>query len=166
MTAASNVSLFQEILANKKNGIRLTPPLIAWYEWWPEESIQYFNENWDVAAGDNIFMQITANSTTSGVAILTNQRTNQSLTHHFTPRESPGALCEVYADWIVEAISFGNSFATLPDFGTITFTDTLANTASGTVTADSGDIINMSGYQNNNVNCKHAGSGSVSCTRV
>lgn len=111
-------------------------------------------------------MKVTADSTSSGVATLTNQRTGQSLTHQFTPSESPGDLCEVHGEWIVEAISFGNSFATLPQFGTITFTDTLANTSQGTATADNGQIINMAGYQDNNVNCQHAGSGSVSCTRA
>lgn len=111
-------------------------------------------------------MQVTANSTSSGTAILTNQRTGQSLTHQFTPDESPGDLCEVHGEWIVEAISFGNSFATLPQFGTVTFTDTQASTSQGTSTADDGQIIDMAGYQNNNVNCRHAGSGSVSCTRA
>lgn len=110
-------------------------------------------------------MKIQANSTTTGVAYVTNNRTGQTLTHEFYSDESPSALCEISADWVIEAISFGNSFATLPNFGTITLTGTKATTASGTVTADDAAIWDMTGYEDNNVNCRHAGSGSVSCTR-
>ncbi|KAJ3492300.1 hypothetical protein NLG97_g5429 [Lecanicillium saksenae] len=138
-----------------------------WYEWWPGEAIQFFDESWDVQAGDNIFMQVQANTTTSGVTYITNQRTGNTLTHQFYSNESPSPLCEVSADWVIETISFGNgNFATLPDFGTITLTGTSATTSRGTVTADDAAIWDMAGYQNNRVNCKHAGSGSVSCTRV
>lgn len=139
---------------------------IAWYEWWPEESIQFFDENWDVQSGDSIFMQVQANTTTTGVTYITNNRTGDTLTHEFYSSESPSPLCEISADWVIEAISFGSgNFATLPDFGTITLTDTSATTNQGTVTADDAAIWDMTGYEDNNVNCKHAGSGSVSCTR-
>lgn len=111
-------------------------------------------------------MQVQANSTTTGVAYLTNQRTGKTLTHQFYSSESPSPLCEAAADWVIEAISFGSSFATLPDFGTITLTDTEATVNGRTATADSADIWDMSGYRYNNVNCRHAGSGSVSCTRA
>ncbi|OAA68966.1 Concanavalin A-like lectin/glucanase [Cordyceps fumosorosea ARSEF 2679] len=137
-----------------------------WYEWWQHEEIQFFNQDWDVQAGDTVFMQVQANSTLTGVTYLTNQRTGQTLTHQFESSESPGALCEAYADWVVEAISFEtNNYATLPAFGTITITDTQATTNGGSATADSAEIWNMGGWENNVVNCKHAGSGAVSCTR-
>lgn len=111
-------------------------------------------------------MQVQANSTSTGVAYIKNQRTGRTLTHEFDSSESPSPLCEVNAEWIIESISFGNNnFATLPDFGTITLTDTLANTRGGSVTSDDAAIWDMSGYENNNVNCRRAGSGSVACTK-
>lgn len=114
---------------------------VAWYEWWPAESQQ----DWDdisVSAGDSITVTISAASTTGGTTTLVNNSNGQSVNFTWTG-ESP-ALCEVNAEWIVEDYSVGNDLVAFADYGSVTFTGNSA-VVGGVSTSDlsSSYIANM-----------------------
>ncbi|EED19719.1 aspergillopepsin-2 precursor, putative [Talaromyces stipitatus ATCC 10500] len=92
---------------------------VAWYEWWPAEAQQYWDDI-DVSAGDSITVTIAATSKTGGTANLVNNSSGQRATFTWTD-ESP-ALCEVSAEWIVEDYSVGNELVAFADYGSVTFT--------------------------------------------
>lgn len=95
------------------------PDFVAWYEWWPAESQQYW-ENIDVTAGDSITVTISATSTTGGTATLENNSSGQSVS--FTWKDESPALCEVNAEWIVEDYTVGDHLVAFADYGSVTFT--------------------------------------------
>lgn len=62
--------------------------------------------------------------------MIENVSTGESVTHTFSSQSN--ALQELNAEWIVEDFSSGGSLVSFADFGTVTFTDAVATTSSGT----------------------------------
>lgn len=109
----------------------------AWWEWIPD-NVNFF-DNFTIAEGDQIFMEVDASSTTTGVATLENLTNGDKVTHDFEKGDTPSTLCETDADWIIE--DYEDSFA---DFGSITFTDNSATGADGDFTPSGANIYNLS----------------------
>ena len=86
---------------------------------------------------------MSATSTTSGSAVITNKSKNQSVTQILT---SSAALCEQDAEWIVEDFEEGSSLVQFADFGTVTFSGAGAHTPNGTVGPANANRIEI--YQN------------------
>ncbi|EIW81822.1 hypothetical protein CONPUDRAFT_54571 [Coniophora puteana RWD-64-598 SS2] len=114
----------------------------AWYEWYPDYAYDFSGIS--VNAGDQIKLTVTAYSTTSGIAVIENLSNGQQVQQQLT---SSSALCEQDAEWIVEDFESGGSLVQLADWGTVTFTDATATTASGSQGpggAGEIDIVNSS----------------------
>lgn len=133
----------------------------AWYEWWPAEAQQYYDDI-SVTAGDSITVTITATSTTGGTATLVNNSNGESVVYTWSG-ESP-ALCEVTAEWIVEDFSVNSGLVAFADYGSVTFTGNSAVIGGTTVTdlsntyiadmvssSDSSDVISSSSVSGNDI---------------
>lgn len=111
----------------------------AWYEWIPDYSYSFTDFN--ISVGHQIRMSVEASSTTSGVAVLENLSTGQTVSHSF--EGPPSMLCETNAEWIVEDFRSRGQLVPFVDFGRITFTDAAALSSSGTVTPAGATIFNI-----------------------
>ncbi|EIW87337.1 hypothetical protein CONPUDRAFT_44645 [Coniophora puteana RWD-64-598 SS2] len=120
------------IVANVNNG---QVAYGAWSEWFPDPSNSFSNITF--ATGDVVKLTATAHSKTTGTVTIENQTSGQKVSQDLS---SSHAICQEYAEWIVEDYSSGNSQVTFDNFGTVTFTDAQATTASGTVGADGATI--------------------------
>ncbi|KAI0598860.1 peptidase A4 family-domain-containing protein [Biscogniauxia sp. FL1348] len=133
----------------------------TWYEWYPEDS--YYYSGFDVSGGDSIKVTIAAISTTSGNVTIENLTTSKSVSHTLTGLPTSESLCQVNAEWIVEALDPVEDFAS---FGTITFTDAYATTSSGAKVGPSGsDIFDIKQSDKILTDCS-IGESSVTCTYV
>jgi Peptidase A4 family len=137
------------------------PSYDAWFEWYP--AVSYSFDGFSFGAGDSIEITVTASSTTSGVATLTNLGTGQSVSHTFENQDA--ALCLTNAEWIVEDASNGYSLIPFADFTTVTFTGASAVTGGSTVDTSGATIADI--RQNDQVLTSCSADGSeVSCTYV
>jgi len=116
----------------------------AWYEWYPDYAYDFSGIS--ISAGDTIKTTVTASSTTSGTAVIENVTTGKTVSKSIT---SSSALCEENAEWIVEDYEEGDSLVPFANFGTVTFTDAVATTSSGTQGPGSATLIDIE--QNNKV---------------
>ncbi|EEA28821.1 hypothetical protein TMatcc_002828 [Talaromyces marneffei ATCC 18224] len=121
-----------------------------WSEWWPAE-YQINFDNFEVSQGDLVSVSVTATSTNSGYAVLTNTATGASVTRTWS-NESPG-LCLRTAEWIVEDFSLvsssGSSLAPFANFGQVYWTDTNCEVNGQSWGAANSNIADM--VQGNNV---------------
>ncbi|GJE98794.1 peptidase A4 family-domain-containing protein [Phanerochaete sordida] len=116
----------------------------AWYEWYPDYAYDFSGITF--SPGDSVTLTVTAASTTSGTAVITNNSKGKTVTKQITSRS---ALCEQDAEWIVEDFEEGSSLVPFANFGTVTFTGASAKTASGSVGPGSANTIDIE--QNNKV---------------
>ena len=121
----------------------------AWYEWYPDYAYDFSGISF--SPGDSVTLTVTASSTTSGTAVITNNSKGKTVTKQIT---SSSALCEQDAEWIVEDFEEGNSLVPLSNFGTVTFTGASA----GGTSLSGATIINME--QNGRVLTSASASGS------
>ena len=135
----------------------------AWYEWYPDFAHDF--SGFDISAGDTITMTVTASSVNAGTATLENKTTGKTATQQFS--DESAFLCETNAEWIVEDFSQGDSLVPFADFDTVTFTDALATTSSGSTVGVAGSQI-FDIKQSNQVltSCSVSGGSSVTCTYV
>jgi hypothetical protein len=112
----------------------------AWFEWYPQGSI--YPGTVPFKAGDTVTVVVSATSKTTGTAKITNVTTGKSVSQSLTNMANP--LCQQNVEWIVEKLS-----DTLPNFGTVKFTNTLATLTSGATigskNADVWQIVDGSG---------------------
>ncbi|KAF8556564.1 hypothetical protein OG21DRAFT_1506320 [Imleria badia] len=109
----------------------------AWYEWYPE--YDYFRDL-SISAGDNIRVNVTALSTTSGIAIVENLTNGQSA-HKYLHSTLP--LCGQNAEWIVQDFLQDGKQAPLANFGSVTITDAAATGPGIIYTPDGATIVEM-----------------------
>lgn len=135
--------------------------LTAWYEWLPDAAHDF--KGISFSAGDSVTLTVTANSTTSGTAVIENTSTGQIVTKALT---STSPLCETNAEWIVEDYEEGDELVPLADFGTVVFTNAQASTVGGeSVGPDGATIIDMVDQTGENtVATAEADSSSVTVT--
>ncbi|KDR77619.1 hypothetical protein GALMADRAFT_65656 [Galerina marginata CBS 339.88] len=108
----------------------------AWYEWFPDFAHDFTGIS--ISAGNQIKLTVTASTTKSGTAVIQNLSTGQTVTKSLT---STSALCEQNAEWIVEDFESGGSLVPFANFGTVTFTNAVATTFSGSTLTPSGSTI-------------------------
>ncbi|EKM56252.1 uncharacterized protein PHACADRAFT_253281 [Phanerochaete carnosa HHB-10118-sp] len=125
----------------------------AWYEWYPDYAYDFSGISFSV--GDSVTLTVTASSTTSGTAVITNNSKGKTVTQKIT---SGSALCEQDAEWIVEDFEEGDSLVPLANFGTVTFTGASAKTGSGSVGPSGANTIDI--QQGNSVLTSVSTSGS------
>ncbi|GAB7329390.1 hypothetical protein MBLNU13_g01174t1 [Cladosporium sp. NU13] len=109
----------------------------AWYEWYPDYAYDFSGITF--SAGDSVTLTVTATSTTSGKAVITNNTKGKTVTHTFTGGVD-GTLCETNAEWIVEDFEENGSLVPFADFGSVTFTGA-SYTKNGVKTSPSGATI-------------------------
>ncbi|KAJ8462254.1 hypothetical protein ONZ51_g11015 [Trametes cubensis] len=110
----------------------------AWWEWYPDAMHSF--DGFAVRAGDTITASVTATSSTSGTASITNWSTGLEV---IAELEYPYALCGENAEWIVEDYSVNGGLVPFANFGTVTFTGASAETGSGTVGPSGATIIDI-----------------------
>jgi len=110
----------------------------AWYQWYPD--VAYYFNDVTIKTGDTVRLIITADSNTSGLAVVDNLSSDRSVSQYIT---STHALCEQSAEWIVEDHSQVNSDGDVPfyDFGNVTFSDCSAHTSTGGIVSPRGANI-------------------------
>jgi hypothetical protein len=130
-----------------------------WYEWYPLPSTPF--SGFPVKLGDEIRMNVTAYSATSGIAILQNLSTGKSVNHTFT---NMAKLCFQSAEWIVEDFGSQSGLVNFANFTTVTFTNASALKADGSRVDTTGAQV-FAIKQGNHVytDCAVASSSSVSC---
>ncbi|KAJ4388803.1 hypothetical protein N0V93_006263 [Gnomoniopsis smithogilvyi] len=142
----------------------------AWYEWYPDYSYDFSGIT--INAGDSIRMTVLASATTNGAAHIENLTTGKAVSQAMTV-SSAAALCETNAEWIIEDFESCDSSGNCPqvpfaNFGSVTFTQSLAVQGGTTVTPATGSGLQVLDlYQNSQVltNCAVSGE-TVACTYV
>lgn len=113
----------------------------AWYEWYPDYAYDF--NNFAVAAGNVIQVDITATSTTKGTVKLTNVSTGKSVSQTLSA-PSGSVLCRTNAEWIVEDFEQNGSLVALSNFGTVVFSSaSAALSTGGTEGLSSATIIDL-----------------------
>ena len=98
----------------------------AWYEWFPDYAYDFDGISFNT--GDTVSISVVASSSTSGTAYITNESNGQSVSQPIT---SSSALCQTNAEWIVEDFEEGSSLVPFANFGTVDFTNAVAQTSGG-----------------------------------
>lgn len=95
----------------------------AFYEWYPA-SQEYWSDI-TINTGDTITATVSASSTSSGTATITNRSNGQTVSYTFSGEGNE--LCETNAEWIMEDLSSGGGLTSFANFGSdFTFTDAYA----------------------------------------
>jgi hypothetical protein len=105
----------------------------AWYEWFPAFAFDFTGIT--ISAGDVITTTVTATTTKSGKAVITNKSTGVTVTKSLT---STSALCQENAEWIVEDFEENGGLVAFADFGKVTFSSASATLATGGTLGPSG----------------------------
>ncbi|KAJ9297888.1 hypothetical protein DTO271G3_4109 [Paecilomyces variotii] len=115
----------------------------AWYEWYPDPAIHL---GLAIEAGDVIFMAVHSTSALTGVTIIHNESTGQSVTMTVSAPHSTATLTGQSAEWIVEDYLRGGSRVSFVDFGRVNFTGTVASAIGNQTFGAGGDgavIVDM-----------------------
>lgn len=119
-----------------------SPSFDAWYEWYPDYAYDFSGIS--ISAGDSISVSVVASSSTAGTATIENLSTGEKVHKDLTAPDSSAALGGQNAEWIVEDFEEGSSLVNLDNFGTVTFTNTVAGLSSGKSVGNSGaDILDI-----------------------
>lgn len=110
-----------------------------------------------VTSGSVITVTATKTGTNSGVTTL--KSGSSSVSHTFSGESS--SLPGTSAEWIVEDFLSGGSEVPFADFGTVTFTGATAIVSGSTVTAGSGNSVNIYLEEDSNVLTSTTISGST-----
>ena len=98
-----------------------TPQQFAWWETYPENSIQVYNE--PVAAGDRMSSEVVSESGGRYAMDLTDWTADWTRHNVVSAPTAQNASAEI----IAEAVTNGSGITPLPDFGSIDFTDSTIN---------------------------------------
>ena len=109
----------------------------AWYEWYPDFSYDF---TLDVSAGDVISLSVSASTSTTGVATIENQTTGYSASIDLSSTYELGGQ---NAEWIVEDFMQSGALVALADFGTVDFTECVAETVEESIGLDSATVLDL-----------------------
>ena len=129
-----------------KSGGSTSQSFQAWYEWYPNNA---YNFAMDVSAGDVMAISVHSTSASAGTVTIENVSTGASVSKALKAPGSGSHLGGQNAEWIVEDFEEGGSLVALSDFGTVTFTDCVAKTASESLGLSGATVIDIK--QNGNV---------------
>ena len=100
----------------------------AWYEWYPNYAIDFSSIS--ISAGDSISVSVVATSSTRGTATVRNLSNGQSISTIVTAPSSSASLGGQNAEWIVEDFDVNDSLVPFANFGSVLFTNAIAQTSS------------------------------------
>ena len=118
-----------------------TPQQFAWWETYPENSIQVYQD--PVAAGDRMSSEVASEGNDQYVMVLTDWTRNWSERNAVSAPTAQNASAEIVA----EAVSSGQGITPLPDFGAIGFTGSTIN--GGSLQSAAAKAIDMTDTSNN-----------------
>ncbi|KAJ5632007.1 hypothetical protein N7490_008346 [Penicillium lividum] len=133
----TNAILQTGIDAYIQNGVKTFD---AWYEWYPSSAENF---DLDLAQGDVIVARVESFSPSSGVAIIENQSTGQTVTKSLDAPSASATLGGQNAEWIVEDFNLGSSMVPLVNFGKIPFTGAQAKAGGQSYGVNDGDILDI-----------------------
>lgn len=113
----------------------------CWYEWFPNPLTDF--PGFTPSAGDTIYAEVVATSSSSGTATLTNQNTGQTVTQQLNAPSSDATLGGQNAEWIVEDFSAGGGLVPFANFGQVTFTGCNAQAGGQNVGTGGSTIIEI-----------------------
>ncbi|KAI1792536.1 acid proteinase [Ganoderma leucocontextum] len=109
----------------------------AWCEWFPFPSHDFSGISFK--PGDEVTLTVTATSSTSGKATITNKSTGKTVSQSFSGAKV--ALCQENAEWIVEDFSVGGKQVPLSNFGNLVFRNATAHTLAGKTVGPAGSTL-------------------------
>ncbi|OXV07765.1 hypothetical protein Egran_04472 [Elaphomyces granulatus] len=121
----------------------------AWYEWYPNYAIDFSGIS--ISAGDNISVSVIAISSTRGAATVRNLSNGQSVSTTISAPSpsSSTSLSGQNAEWIVEDFDVNGSLVPFANFGSILFTNAIAQTSSSLLGTSGATVFEI--VQNNQV---------------
>jgi hypothetical protein len=128
-------------------------PRTAWYEWHPDPAYDFSGIT--ISAGNLIGLAVIVSSATSGEVIIEKLTTGDTVTQLLT---SNTPLCGQNAEWIVEDYTVGTGLVPFAKFGTVTFTDAVAESSGDFYYLSQGSLLDIE--QNNQVLSSSSASGS------
>lgn len=96
-----------------------------------------------ISAGDVISLSVAASSSSKGTVVIENQTTGQKVTKTLSAPSASSTLGGQNAEWIVEDFEQNGQLVPFADFGTVVFTDAVAQTASETVDLSGATILDI-----------------------
>jgi hypothetical protein len=107
----------------------------AWYEWYPLSAVDIPLSELSMMPGDEIKVDISISSFSTGAVVLTNLHTSQVWSKTVTSPDNSSNLGGTSAEWIVEDFGIrvpgepdGTEIAPLGNFGTVNMTNCRAST--------------------------------------
>jgi len=113
----------------------------AWYEWYPDYAYDF--PGFLISAGDVISLSVAASSSSKGTVVIENQTTGQKVTKTLSAPSASSTLGGQNAEWIVEDFEQNGQLVPFADFGTVVFTDAVAQTASETIDLSGATILDI-----------------------
>jgi hypothetical protein len=98
----------------------------AWYEWYPNPSIQFTPDRFSVTSGDAINIFITSSDSSNGEIVLENGSTGQTAYQSLNQPNPSATLGGQNAEWVVEDV--GGSLA---NFSSVRFSNCIAEDSNG-----------------------------------
>ncbi|KAL3425072.1 peptidase A4 family protein [Phlyctema vagabunda] len=132
----------------------------AWYEWYPDYAYDF---SLAVKAGDVITLSVTSSTTKKGVAKISNVTTGKSVSITLT---STSPLGGKNAEWIVEDFEENGTLVPFANFGTVTFSNAVASTASSSEGPGSATILDIESSAGKVLTDVTVGSSTVTVTYV
>ena len=134
--------------------------MVAWYEWYPDYAYDF--SGIDFSAGDSVTVTVSADSLTSGTAIIENTTTGKKVSHTFTNQNA--SLCETNAEWIVEDFESNGSQVDFANFDKVVFSNAVATLKDGSTVGPTGaDILDIKMNNTIYTDCS-ADDSSVTCS--
>jgi hypothetical protein len=99
-----------------------------WFEWYPFNEVRI--SGLPISAGNEYYMEVWSTSSTKGHAYLVNVTKKKSVTINFSA-PSGTKLIGNSAEWITERPGVNGSLATLTNYGSQTYSDSLGETFAG-----------------------------------
>jgi hypothetical protein len=100
-----------------------------YYAWYPESQIEI--SNLPVAAGNVIYISLTASGSSEATLLLENLSIGVGVEGTVSAPDSAADLLGQSVEWIVEDPSDGSSLFPFSDFGTVAFLNIAAGTSTG-----------------------------------
>lgn len=101
----------------------------AWYEWYPDYAYDF--ADFKMSPGDIINISVTAGSSSAGTATIENVTTRQKVSKALNAPSPNSNLGGQNAEWIIEDFQQDGALVPLTNFGTVSFTDSMATTSAG-----------------------------------
>lgn len=104
------------------------PSYNGWYEWLPLAAANLNQSQFSMMAGDEIKIDITISSFSTGAIVLTNLHTSQVFSKTLNAPDKKSNLEAMSVEWIIEDFGVNGKLVNLANFGTVNLTNCVART--------------------------------------